>query len=211
MADSGLDPVSAGLTIGGSLVSSLAGASAQRRRNNVLAGGIREQDRAGIDASNAVNSALSDIGVSTPDVAGYRGQFMAALRGMPQVQGPVTASRAFKTGATAANSTVAADGARLADVFARIKAPTEQRVAEALRLRRAGGQLQDINRAAASKDFLTQLRAQSIQPNALTQILGGVAQNAGTSGLFAPSRGATSLGDLVIAPNARTTVPGSLL
>lgn len=168
----------AGVTLAGDLISSLAGAKAARKQNKALAEGLRQQDRSGMEASSEVGAFLDQLRRSSVDPSMERGAFVGALQS-PGVSVLPTASRAFRASAAGAGNAAQAYGARLADLFSRIRAPSLQRQQEAVLAMQLGDRLRPIQMRSQDDQFLTGLRAGMIQPDPWAQLLGGFASNAG--------------------------------
>ncbi len=174
-------PVAAGAAmVGGNLISGLAGNSAVRRKNNLLTQGIREQSRAGMDATSTMGDFISQLRNTASSAGVERGAFASTLRGAPAVGGPMTAGAQFRTDAAGATGGAQAYGAKLADLFARIRAPQMQRQRESEVLMRMGDALRPIQARASDEAFLTQLRTGMVQPNPWQQIAGQGIANVGS-------------------------------
>lgn len=174
-----------GAVIGGAagLAKGLLGNSAAKKKNRLLGQGIDEQAAFGREGGRDVNNAVTTLGASRPDIAGSRGQFMTSLRGLPQISGPITASRAFKGGAAASNAGAAGYGGNMADLFARIRAPQTQSVNDSVMLGHLGTDLDAVSRRAASADFINKLKVGKVQENPWLSLGTDVLRNVGKYGM----------------------------
>lgn len=160
----------------GNGIGALNNAAAARGQNRILADGQREQSRAGMESSAVLGDFLSRLRGSTPGT-GERGAFTGAVRGGPQVGGLPTASRAFRNDAAGASARVGGDADRMAELFARIRAPGLQRQNEAEMFMDAGNLLRPIQQRADDQAFMTNLRAGMKQPNPWVGALSGILQS----------------------------------
>ncbi len=168
----------AALSVGGDLIGAANGAAAARRSNRILEQGSREQNRAGMDSAAVLGDFLAQLRGSAPGT-GERGTFTGAVRGGPAVSGPPTASRAFRGDAAGATARVGGDADRMAQLFARIRAPGLQRQNEAELFMDAGNLLRPIQQRADDQAFMTQLRAGQQRSNPWLNMLGSGLSNAG--------------------------------
>ncbi len=170
--------LSGGAIAAGNLISAGAGASAARRQNRILAGGSRQQNRAGMEAAGVTGDFLSQLRSSAPNPAIERGAFTDAMRGAPGISGPGGAQ--FRTDAADVTGAAQGYGQQLADLFARIRAPGLQRQNEGRLMMRAGDALRPIQMRAEGDAFLTNLRAGMVQPDPLQQLFGQGVSNLGS-------------------------------
>lgn len=172
------DPVlGASLAVGGNLLGALNGAAAARKKNAILGEGMRQQDRAGMEASNITADFINQLRRSAPNPAVERGAFTTAL-GSPTISGPGGAR--FRADAANVGGTTQRYGGQLADLFARIRAPQLQHQSEAEMLMGLSNALRPVQLRAQNDAFLTNLRAGMKQPNPWLGLLGQGLSQAGS-------------------------------
>lgn len=176
-----MEPITGAALVGaGNLVSALPGASAARRQNRILADGVRQQDRAGMESAATMSDFLSQLRASRANPAPERAAFTGAMVGAPGVSALPTASKRFRNDAATATADARGYGNTLADLFARIRAPNLQRQREGEVAMDAGNALRPIQMRAQDDEFLTNLRAGQVQANPWTQMLGQGLSRAGS-------------------------------
>jgi hypothetical protein len=173
------NPIGAGLAIGGALIKGLAGASAARKKNALITHGIRDQSRAGMEATNKYGDFLSQLRGSAPAVAGARAALAPALSNAPAVSGLLTASPRFAADAARTTGTVRGTAAGTADNLATIRATQLGRQQEQNWLADLNQKLKALQLKAAGQQGLTGLRAGNVQANPWASLLGQVAQQGG--------------------------------
>jgi hypothetical protein len=161
-------------------------AAAARKKNNLLTQGIRQQDRAGQESAGVSGDFISQLRSSRADPSLERGAFMGAIRGTPGITGPMTASSRFRGDAAGVTNATHGYGSNLADLFARIRAPTRQRQGEAELLMNMGNAQRPIQLRAQDDQYLTDLRAGMVQPNPWVAQLSNMLQQGGS---YAMSQG----------------------
>lgn len=171
--------------VGGKLLGAGGAAAAARRQNRILSGGIREQNRAGMESAATMADFLSQLRGSAPNPAAERGAFTGAM-GPGAVSGPMTGSSRFKADMAGATAGAQGYGRNLADLFARIRAPALQRQNENELLVEAGNAQRPIQMRAQDQDYLTNLRAGMVRANPWTQLLGQGVSNVGSYYLGQP-------------------------
>ncbi len=155
----------------GKLLGAGAGAAAAAKRNNYLTQGAREQSRAGMEAAGTTGDFLTQLRAMNYNPAAERAAFTGAL-GTPGVVAPMTGSARFRSDAAGATAGAQGYGRNLADLFARTRAPQQQRQGESQLLVRMGDALRPIQAQAHDDEFLTNLRAGSVQANPWQQLAG---------------------------------------
>jgi len=153
--------------------------AAARRRNRILSEGQRTQSRAGMETSGTMGDFLTQLRGSMPNPAAERGAFSSAL-GHPGISAPITGSARFRGDAAGATTGAQGYGGDMADLLARIRAPGLQRQGESQTLIRMGDALRPIQARAQDEDFLTQLRAGSVQSDPWLQLAGQGLSNVGS-------------------------------
>jgi hypothetical protein len=143
-----------------------------KRQDEAAAAGIRQQGATQQQANAEVNAQIDDLARSNADAErqASNADFMTSLSraraaagaSIPPVFG---ASSRYAGDVAAADQQSLATGAKVADLMARINAPSLQREREGLRGQRTGVDLGVLGRNSSATDFLTQLRARSIRAN----------------------------------------------
>ncbi len=171
------EALGAALNFGGNLLTAATGASAARKKNNILGQGIREQDRAGMESTALTSDFLNRMRGTVYNPAAERAAFSSSLTG-PAVSGPGGAQ--FRADAAGATTGAQGYGGRMADLFARIRAPQAQRRQESELMMELGNQLRPIQMRSQDAAFLANLRAGQKQANPWLQMLGqGLSQAGG--------------------------------
>jgi hypothetical protein len=176
-----MDPISTGLSLGGSLLGGVNKARAARKQNRETRKGIATQQNIQTQADYALNELLDGRATSAPDIAGERGNFMSQLRAnsAPQDSSLPIGSAAYRAGTAKANTGAQNYGGQLADLFARIQAPGRQRQNEAIQNSRLNDDFAGLARKSSGERFLTNMRVNSITPNPWVDMAAGLAKNAG--------------------------------
>jgi hypothetical protein len=144
-------------------------------------------------AASQVNQEIDKVGASTPEAARQASlnAFMTQLQQSRSQAGgganEVGGSR-FATDKASAGKEVTDFGTRTAALLSRINAPTLQRQQERQGMSQLGSDLSETQRQSQADQFLSQLRARTIQPNPWAEALGstlggvgsGLASNAST-------------------------------
>lgn len=146
--------------------------AAQRKQDRILARGVERQQALDREAQARLNQQLGELERSGPEAERRQAQerFMqqlqrtrgAAASGLPTVPG---ASNRYTADVEAAESGSAAEAADLAGIMSRIDAPTLQRLGETAATGRTGAALREIGDRSRGDQFVTELRARSVQPN----------------------------------------------
>ena len=185
------DPLSIGMSVGGSLLQSFNARHADRKRDRILRlimeRRARQQDE--IDAA-----LMGEVGT-------LRGETPEAERdkAMSEFVGQLRATRAAQPTSYGARGTVSAREAgdlkeatgqlgqfanREADITARIDSQRRMREGQGLRLGRLGTDLTEKARLIDSADFLDQLRLNRVRKNPWLDMLGSAMKGAGQAGGF---------------------------
>jgi hypothetical protein len=160
------------LTALGTGISAKQSHDVAKQQDQEAAAGIRLQGATQAEANNQVNAQIDELAKSNAnaDREAANADFMTQLQ---RSRGVAQASTANIPGASAryAGDVASADlasqatGAKVADLMARINAPSLQRQREALTGQRTGVNLEVLQRRSAGDDFLRQLRQRSIHAN----------------------------------------------
>lgn len=199
-----------GLAVGGSVLKSIAGNRAAKKRDKILAAIIarRAMQQQQIDAR--LMDEVGKMRSATPETerAEAMGEFVSQLR----------AARASAPGTYGARGSVsdrelAAQGElqaglgqfanREADITARLDSHGRMRENEALSLGRAGTDVRMIGRKMDKDDFLGQLRLARVRPNKWLSLAGSVASGIGSGmslGGFGGGGGGKALSSLMQLP-----------
>lgn len=157
-----------------------------RKQDQAASQGILAQSEKQRAADQRVSEELASVENSNAETARATSQeqFMDQLRrtraqadgSIPSVAG---ASDRYATDVADKSASSNAQASRIADLMSRINAPALQRQQEAQGFGRLATDINQIGRASAGEDFLTQLRVNSIRKNpwvdALTSTAGGYA------------------------------------
>lgn len=193
---------------------------ALKRQDQEAARGIQTQARLSREADARVRQQIADTNGanSQADAQSVEGKLLDAVRRNRTAQ-PAEAigtggSDRYAQDVTNSNAAGKTDIAQLITNLSRIDAPQLQRQREASGLSRTATDLGLIGLRSQGQDFLTRLRAGSIQPNPWVTGLGSLAQGAGAgmadsavdpSGL--PSHRLMTRAGRGAAPNALTRSP----
>lgn len=178
------DPtLGAATLIGGQALGAINQAGAARRQNRILADGIRQQGRAGMEAASVQGDLISQLRASRPNPGAEQGMFRATVGG-PAIGGPGGAR--FRADAAQATGAARGTGNELAALFARMRAPQLQRQQESELRMNAGNLLRPIQMRSQDAQFLTNLNAGMQRPDPWMQLLG---QGLTDAGSYMVSRG----------------------
>lgn len=172
----GANPLSLGLAGGSAGLNYLNERSANKARKSALSQSIAQRAARQNEANSAINDSLASLaaGGSTAPI-----DYTAAVKAaMPQATAGLNqagaVSDAYKTGADAAAKAIGDYGMTTAGLMSRIDTPTLQRQQEGMAMSQLRSTLGNIQRKAASDDYLANLRQQDIQANPWVSLASGL-------------------------------------
>ena len=190
------DPATAALII--TAVSSGAGAinenQALRRKDKQAAAGIRRQGVIQSGANRRIDEQIEDFRTSTGEseradsLQGFLDALQVSREDTEGALDPVLAANPrFAERVSGGKERIATAGKEQSGRLSRIDSPLFQRQAEADRVSRTVGYVNELTRQSTAEDFLTRLRVAEERPNALIAALAKIGQGAGSALALRPS------------------------
>ena len=185
------DPLSIGLSVGGSLLQSFNARHADRKRDKILRLIMERRARQQEEIDAALMGEVGTLRGETPEaerdkaMSEFVGQLRATRAAQPTsygARGAVSGRETAEVGALQAGLGRFAN--READITARIDSQRRMREGQGLRRGRLGTDLTEKTRLIDSADFLDQLRLNRVRKNPWLDLLGSAMKGAGSAGGF---------------------------
>lgn len=183
-----VDPVSIGLSVGGSALKSIGKRKAQKKQDKILAAILARQGRQQAELDKMLLDEVGTMRGETPEaerdqaMSEFVGQLRSARAAQPTnygARGAVSDREVAETGELQRGLGQFSD--READITSRLDAPGRMRENQSLRQGRLGTSMQQLMRKMDSDEFLGQLRLARVRPNKWLSALGSVMTGAGNA------------------------------